>query len=90
MRPGPLRRLGPLDQDILRSLLTYTGGAPSFVVRNLLSLRIKHKFVLTTRFVTYRLKVLEEHRLVRRVPTSYKTMISWAVTDTGRERGKWR
>lgn len=71
-----------IDKAIL--ILLSDRGSPqaTYVVKNGLSLW--HKIHRETAAVRRRLRSLQAHGMVEVVPTSYRTMLSWRITDQGR------
>lgn len=68
-------RTHPTDAEIL-ALLRAAGGhlMPTYVIKNQLR---RHYKAVETPWVLRRMKALESYRLVKRVPSSYATMICW-------------
>lgn len=67
----------PTDIAVLSAVLVFGNCSATYVVRNRLG-------TVDTPWVLRRLKAMEKQGFVERVPTSYRVMISWRVTDAGR------
>lgn len=67
----------PSGDEIL-SVLRTRGQMATYVIRNWLSAGYPH---LKTANVMYRMRKLEAMGRVRQVPTSYATMITWAIVE---------
>lgn len=67
----------PTDDDIIAALKQGSSRKLTAYVRDILART--HGRELKTGWVLARLKYLEASGKVRRVPTSYKTQIAWAV-----------
>lgn len=74
-----MRVLSFFEADII-GLLHVHGSMPSYVVRNWLSKRVGYDN-LTTRRILRAMKRLEARGFVKRVPSSYRTMIKWSVVQ---------